>query len=309
MSNVITPEKLRQFKEDGFFILEKVIPSDQLETLRGECDKFMNQADASYYAAKNAPHKEKTTEEQELLQACEAVAKYKIPFRLEDVQLVRAKTTESELRDLPGIRALPRDLYELDNSIGISHPGKRYFISFKFLESDPLHKFLFGDITRSICNSVMGEGFLFLEQFVVKGPEVGMKFGWHQDSGYIPYEHDPYVTCWCALDDMSEENGTIYVQSFSKNPSYNTFLTHQKETGSNDMVCFGNEVPLESGIPMKVPAGSIVVFSSLTPHASGFNKSSKMRRAYIVQYSHHPINARAAEIPELGGPRHFAEKV
>ena len=57
---------------------------------------------------------------------------------------------------------------------------ERYFISHKFLESENLQKFLFGPIAQSICHSVMGEAYLFLEQFVVKGPQVGMKFGWHQ---------------------------------------------------------------------------------------------------------------------------------
>lgn len=23
--------------------------------------------------------------------------------------------------------------------------------------------------------------------------------------------HKPYLTCWCTLDDVSEENGTVYV--------------------------------------------------------------------------------------------------
>jgi len=229
---------------------------------------------------------------------------FKTPFHLHDVRHFRPETTEEELNNLHELIRLPRGLYELDNPIGITHPGKRYFISHKFLDSEALQKFLFGTITQSICNSIMGEGYLFLEQFVVKGPQVGMKFGWHQDSGYIPYSHDPYITLWCALDDMSEANGTIYAIPFSTHPTYNSFLPHQKESGSNDMVCFGGEVGVDKGVPMNIPAGSIVVFSSLTPHCSGANTTDKIRRAYIAQFSHHPIIA-----PELGTPRHFAEKV
>jgi ectoine hydroxylase-related dioxygenase (phytanoyl-CoA dioxygenase family) len=67
------------------------------------------------------------------------------------------------------------------------------------------------DITTACFGS---EVYLFNEQWVVKGAEKGMKFGWHQDSGYIKFEegdtrHKPYVTCWCTLDDVTEENGTV----------------------------------------------------------------------------------------------------
>ena len=61
--------------------------------------------------------------------------------------------------------------------------------------------------------------FLFNEQWVVKGPDRGIRFSWHQDSGYVKFRdpattHRPYLNCWCALDDVDESNGTscrIYV--------------------------------------------------------------------------------------------------
>jgi ectoine hydroxylase-related dioxygenase (phytanoyl-CoA dioxygenase family) len=39
-----------------------------------------------------------------------------------------------------------------------------------------------------------------------------------------------------------------------------------------------------------VPAGSLVVFSSLVFHRSGFNTTDRMRRAYVTQYSPEPIH-------------------
>ena len=46
-------------------------------------------------------------------------------------------------------------------------------------------------------------------------------FSWHQDSGYVKWydpttQHKPYVTCWCTLDDVSEENGTVYILPHSR---------------------------------------------------------------------------------------------
>jgi ectoine hydroxylase-related dioxygenase (phytanoyl-CoA dioxygenase family) len=314
-SCTITPEQVKQFQEEGYFILERVIPEAQLDALRRECGKFIHEFDEFYANNKDKQTTNHTTanvSKKELEEACKKVAFYKLPFNLDDVRLIRPETTERELQELDSITPLPRNLYELNNSIGISHPGKRYFISFKALSSSVLHDFVFGKIMQEICSNTIGkDACLFLEQFVVKGPEVGMKFGWHQDSGYVPFEHKPYVTCWVALDDMSESNGTIYVTPFSKDPdSKRGVLPHHKEAGTNDMMCYSTDTPLTKGTPMIVPAGSIVVFSSLAPHSSGANQTTNMRRAYIVQYSAEPINARGdGELRNLSGPRHFADPV
>ena len=42
----ITDAQKQQFQEEGYFILENVIPEPFLELLRGECGTFINQADA-----------------------------------------------------------------------------------------------------------------------------------------------------------------------------------------------------------------------------------------------------------------------
>ena len=106
---------------------------------------------------------------------------------------------------------------EAEKSRGITHKGSRYFISNRHRDNPSLRPYIFSDIMAEICRSTLGEtAYLFHEQFVVKGPEVGMKFGWHQDSGYVGFDHRPYMSCWAALDDVSDENGTVYILPFSR---------------------------------------------------------------------------------------------
>jgi ectoine hydroxylase-related dioxygenase (phytanoyl-CoA dioxygenase family) len=38
-------------------------------------------------------------------------------------------------------------------------------------------------------------------------------------------------------------------------------------------------------VPLEVRAGSIAVFSSLTPHRTGPNRTTEVRKAYILQYA------------------------
>jgi ectoine hydroxylase-related dioxygenase (phytanoyl-CoA dioxygenase family) len=178
----------QQYQEEGYFILENVIPDPLLELLRGECGTFINQMDE----------------------------------RMADV-----------------------------------------------------------------CRATLGDtAYLFWEQYVVKGAEAGMKFSWHQDSGYVGYpDHKPYLTCWCALDDMSEENGTVYVMPFS-HIGVRSWVKHIRDEESNDLVGYFGA---EKGVPAIVPAGSIVVFTSINFHCSGTNSTDTMRRAYLAQYSAEPL--------------------
>lgn len=171
--------------------------------------------------------------------------------------------------------------------IGINHRNKRYFVANCFRDQPKLRTFLFSELMAEVCRATLGpNAFLFWEQYVVKGAEQGMKFSWHQDSGYVGHDrHEPYLTCWIALDDMSEENGTVHLLPFSY-LGIRTRVKHIQEPGSNDLVGYFGKQP---GIAMIVPAGTIVCFTSVNFHCSGFNRSPKLRRAYLAQYSAEPI--------------------
>jgi ectoine hydroxylase-related dioxygenase (phytanoyl-CoA dioxygenase family) len=170
--------------------------------------------------------------------------------------------------------------------MGINHRNSRYFISNKFKESDRLHEFLFSDLMADICRATLGPtAYLFHEQYVIKAAERGMKFAWHQDSGYVGHPHREYLSCWCALDDMTEANGTVYMLPYARAGVRNT-VEHKREEGTNDRVGYFGDDP---GEPVICPAGSIAVFSSNCFHRSGANTTNRMRRVYLPQYSAEPI--------------------
>jgi len=170
--------------------------------------------------------------------------------------------------------------------LGLNHRDKRYFIPMKYKESDKLQQFLFSDLMADVCRATLGdEAYLFLEQYVVKMAEVGMSFSWHQDSGYIDFPHRPYLTCWCTLDDVTEENGTVYILPWSKFDSRER-IDHEIDPETNDRVGFHGDDP---GIPVILPAGSIAVFMSTVFHRSGANSTDHMRRIFLAQYSSEPI--------------------
>ncbi len=226
----IPEEKLRQFEIDGYCILENVVDTATLDSLREECAFFVAREDAKM--------------------------------------------------DALGVDVLD-----------ITHRNKRYHASFCIRDRPELGRFAFGPIIEELCKKLVGpDAYLFYDQFVVKGAEAGMKLSWHQDSGYVNSvdgdpQHLPYITVWCPLDDVTEENGTVYV--LPKHVYGNGEpVPHHFDRASNDWVGYNGP---EKGVPVKVKAGSIAAFSSMTLHSSGANSTNRLRRVYLAQYSPEPV--------------------
>lgn len=173
-------------------------------------------------------------------------------------------------------------------SQGINHKGNRYFSCHPSLVDRELYDFICSPRMLSICRDLLGpDAYIFWEQYVVKAAEKGMPFGWHQDSGYVGAEHPhkPYLTCWCALDDMSEANGTVSILPYDR-AGTRVRVDHVLDPATNDWVGYHGSDP---GIPVICPAGSIALFSSVTFHRSGLNRSPRLRRSYLIQYSQEPL--------------------
>jgi ectoine hydroxylase-related dioxygenase (phytanoyl-CoA dioxygenase family) len=175
------------------------------------------------------------------------------------------------------------------DSLGISHRGKRYFANECQRTQPALRQALFSPQMAELCRATLGPtAYFFFDQYVVKGPEAGLPFGWHQDSGYVvgnggPADHAPYLTCWCPLDDATEANGTVRVLPFSAVPqSRDQILPHERQAGTNDLIGWNDD---DGSVAIEAPAGSVVAFSSHLLHATGANRTDRMRRVYLAQYT------------------------
>jgi phytanoyl-CoA hydroxylase len=119
---------------------------------------------------------------------------------------------------------------------------------------------------------------LYWDQSVYKKPGTADEFPWHQDNGYTFVEPQQYLTCWVALTDADEENGCPWVA-----PRLHHMGTLAHEMTDLGWDCVG-DAEVES-VAAPVRAGSVVVFSSLTPHRTGPNLSDRLRKTYIVQFA------------------------
>ncbi|HYH55874.1 MAG TPA: phytanoyl-CoA dioxygenase family protein [Anseongella sp.] len=180
----------------------------------------------------------------------------------------------------------------------INHKGKRYFIALRYKDSAAMQELIFGPQLEAICRRLLGEDiWLFLEQFVVKSADKGMTFSWHQDSGYLDFEHKPYLSCWCPLDDVTEENGTVYLLPY-REAGTRERVEHILQEGTNDKIGYFGDNP---GVPVILKAGDIALFSSTCFHRSGPNLTNRSRRVLLIQYSAEPI------LKSDGEPLYWAE--
>jgi ectoine hydroxylase-related dioxygenase (phytanoyl-CoA dioxygenase family) len=101
----------------------------------------------------------------------------------------------------------------------------------------------------------------------------------YKDSGYTPVDPQPYLTLWLALNDATPENGCVSILPGSHKRG---LVEHRRDPIG--LTCHELDDP-DQGIPVPVKAGSMAVFTSLTFHKSGANRTQETRRAYVIQYS------------------------
>jgi phytanoyl-CoA hydroxylase len=117
---------------------------------------------------------------------------------------------------------------------------------------------------------------LYWDQSVYKQANGAEPVLWHQDNGYTYVEPQAYLTCWIAITDATSTNGCVNVVP----------RVHRDGTLAHASTPIGEECWGDWSTAVEVPvrAGSVVVFSSLTPHATKPNTTDAVRKAYIVQY-------------------------
>jgi ectoine hydroxylase-related dioxygenase (phytanoyl-CoA dioxygenase family) len=183
---------------------------------------------------------------------------------------------------------LERELRETteDGRVFIYRAGEITFTTHLVTRSPALRDLVAAPPLRDLAVDLLGPAVrLYWDQAVYKKPGTASPFPWHQDNGYTFVHPQQYLTCWIALTDVTEANGCPWVV---RGLHRQGTLAHR--TTDLGFVCL-DDAP--DAVPVPAKAGSIVVFSSLTPHCTGPNETDEVRRAYIVQYA--PDGARTLD--------------
>lgn len=110
---------------------------------------------------------------------------------------------------------------------------------------------------------------------------------WHQDEAYIPTRDRSLCAVWIALDDATEDNGTMRVIPGSHRMGY---LWPQRDHGRLDEFDYAPEAyGFDEGAEQRVdvPAGAALFIHGYLLHRSTRNRSARTRRVL----SFHTMNA------------------
>jgi len=149
-------------------------------------------------------------------------------------------------------------------------------------KSDILAQFYRSELFVGITHDLIGgPSRLYWDQAVYKHPQKGGEFPWHQDNGYTFVQPQSYLTCWLALADAPVAAGCPWVIPGAHKQG--TFTHVQQDYGLE--INHVEKLVDEFGeVAAPVRAGDMVVFSSLTPHKTGPNRTENIRKALIIQF-------------------------
>lgn len=132
---------------------------------------------------------------------------------------------------------------------------------------------------RSVLRLLLGgDPLLFKDKLIFKPPGA-RGYRTHQDYAYwhwLPAAPDALLTVMVAVDGANAENGAV---EFC--PGLHARLLTPEGTAAD---VDDTDVPTPGELVETEP-GDVVVFHSLTPHRSGFNRSASTRRQLYLSYS------------------------
>lgn len=120
---------------------------------------------------------------------------------------------------------------------------------------------------------------------------------WHQDSGYFLAHCDNHliVTCWIPLNDATIENGCLWVLPKSHQEG---IITHHRGGHGGYLEIIRDDLPAREPIPVPMKAGSVLLMTNLTPHASFENKTNEVRWSVDLRYQGTAVPNNVSEAPE-----------
>jgi hypothetical protein len=132
------------------------------------------------------------------------------------------------------------------------------------------------------------------EQVVTKAPHAEAEVPWHQDDGYSRVA-GKQLTCFVALHEITLDNGCLWMATGSHRRGA---LAHVP-AGYLRTVAEPVEDPV---VAVPLDQGSAAVFSVLTLHRSGANRTGGTRPAWMVQFCRADATDAATGAPLDGCP-------
>ncbi|MBD1556105.1 phytanoyl-CoA dioxygenase family protein [Vibrio sp. S9_S30] len=253
---MLSQQQILQYHEQGYLVLDQMIPLETLNELKQRAAKIVEKwkPDRTTTSIFTTNDNDRTGDN----------------YFLDSAEKIRC-FFEEEAFDKSGqlieqkalcINKIGHALHELD-------PIFREFS----------HLPVLGDIANDIG---IGEPQIRQSMYIFKQPKIGGVVNWHQDATFFFTTPQSVTTYWFAIEDATLENGCLWVE-----PKGHTGPLRERFNRDGDSVSMvkldNTPWPTEqSGVPVEVKAGSLIIFQGLLPHYSAPNRSAKSRQAFTL---------------------------
>jgi ectoine hydroxylase-related dioxygenase (phytanoyl-CoA dioxygenase family) len=261
MSTTITPEKLQQFDQQGYLVVENLFDVDT--DLKPVVDDYARTLD-------------------ELVEQLMAEGRLRtryadLPFGKRLVQIIQESHANwSQYFDI----SLPQGNVQADTPIHCTESVFNLLRHPRLL--DVAEAFVGSEV---YSNPIQHTRIKPPEAMVPQDARNGMmvRVGWHQDNGVATSEQDDanVLTVWLPITDATMENGCLVVVPGSHKRG---LATHCPGTGPDGGLQIPSKLIQGKPTPVPVKRGGALLLHKLTMHASLANKSDDIRWSFDLRY-------------------------
>lgn len=269
VTDVLSPDQVERFHEQGFLVLENFASADSCLRLRNR---------AMELAERHVPSPQEATIFTADAEARHAADKY----FLESGDKIRC-FFEKGAFDNDGV--LKSDAHLSLNKLGHAmHDLDPVFDEFSRTPK-------LAAVARQIG---MSDPKLLQSMYIFKQPRIGGEVNCHTDHTFLWTEPQTVIGFWFAIDDATTENGCMWaLPGGHRIPVKSRSRLNEARTATVTDVFDSSPYPTDGLVPLEAPRGTLVLLHGTLPHLSGPNTSDKPRHAYTI----HAIDA-TARYPE-----------
>ncbi len=253
---MLSNEQVEQFQNQGVLTLEKLFPESSLATLRQAAAQIVDEFDIDRHRTVFSTQDRDRGRDDYFFDSAEAVH----CFLEEDALSPDGQLTQ------PKHRAINKIGHAMHDRI----PAFEHFCRLPEI----------GQLLRDLGYM---DPQLWQTMYIYKQPRIGGEVRWHQDASYLVSEPATVTGLWLALEDATLDNGCLWVQPGEHRSPVRELYTVDWAQRSGALASIDATPWTQSkGMPLEVPAGSLVIFSDHLPHYSAPNRSAKSRQAFTM---------------------------
>ncbi len=254
---MLSSEQVQRYQEEGYLVLEAVIPDSEINALRAAARDIVNDFDIEHHRTVFTTTDRDAGRDDYFFESAEAVHCFLEEGALNaDGELTRPKET--------AINKFGHAMHDLVPE----------FTSFCRLP-------LFGEILRDIGYRSPQ---LWQTMYIFKQAGIGGEVRWHQDASYLITEPPSVTGVWVALEDATRENGCLWMSPGAhRSPLRDIYEVDWKSREGTLRELDRTPWPRSNqAVALEVPPGSLVIFNDHMPHYSSQNYSNRSRQAFSM---------------------------